>query len=72
MESAGPLVLRAYPRADPDTRPPAEGRTDVVHFLVSSAGLYRTYREIYDIQYYKGFAAGHGETGLSDQRSINH
>jgi hypothetical protein len=26
VESAGPLALLAYPHADPDTRPPAEGR----------------------------------------------
>ena len=37
---------------------------DVVHFLASNVGLYRTYREIYDVQYYEGFAAGHGELGF--------
>src|ERR1700722_12979895 len=58
----GPAIHRAYWN-DVDVGPTA-GEYDIVHFLVSSAGLYRTYREIYDIQYYEGFAAGHGETGF--------
>jgi two-component system response regulator ChvI len=36
---------------------------DIVHFLASNVGLYRTYREIYDVQYYEGFAAGSGANG---------
>jgi two-component system response regulator ChvI len=36
---------------------------DVVHFLASNVGLYLTYREIYDVQYYEGFIAGNGELG---------
>ena len=36
---------------------------DIVHFLVSNVRSYRTYREIYDVQYYEGFKAGQGDTG---------
>jgi two-component system, OmpR family, response regulator ChvI len=36
---------------------------DIVHFLASNVGNYETYRAIYDIQYYEGFAAGLGEQG---------
>jgi two-component system response regulator ChvI len=31
---------------------------DIVHFLASNVGNYETYRAIYDVQYYEGFAAG--------------
>ena len=36
---------------------------NVVHFLAANVRSYRTYREIYDVQYYEGFVAGEGETG---------
>jgi two-component system response regulator ChvI len=37
---------------------------DIVSFLASNVGLYRTYRKIYDVQHYEGFAAGQGELGF--------
>lgn len=36
---------------------------DVVHLLATNVGLYMTYREIYNLQYYEGFVAGSGELG---------
>jgi two-component system response regulator ChvI len=36
---------------------------DIVHFLASNVGTYKTYREIYDLQYYEGFVAGYGARG---------
>jgi two-component system, OmpR family, response regulator ChvI len=36
---------------------------DIVHLLVSNAGRYRTYRDIYDCMYYTGFVAGLGDDG---------
>jgi two-component system response regulator ChvI len=36
---------------------------DIVRLLVSNIGHFQTYRAIYDIQYYQGFAAGHGRDG---------
>jgi len=58
----GPAIHRAYWN-DVDIGLTA-GEYDIVHFLVSSVGIYRTYREIYDVQHYEGFAAGHGELGF--------
>ena len=58
----GPAIHRAYWN-DVDIGLTAS-EYDIVHFLVSSVGLYRTYREIYDVQHYEGFAAGHGELGF--------
>jgi two-component system, OmpR family, response regulator ChvI len=37
---------------------------DVVHLLVSNAGRYLTYREIYDRMHYTGFVAGFGDEGF--------
>jgi two-component system, OmpR family, response regulator ChvI len=37
---------------------------DVVHVLVSNAGRYLTYREIYDRMHYTGFIAGLGDEGF--------
>ena len=36
---------------------------NIVHLLVSNVGRYRTYRAIYDLQYYEGFVAGPGNQG---------
>jgi two-component system, OmpR family, response regulator ChvI len=36
---------------------------DIVHFLASNVGNYKTYRAIYDVQYYEGFVAGQGTQG---------
>jgi two-component system response regulator ChvI len=36
---------------------------DIVHFLASNVGDYKSYRAIYDIQYYEGFVAGQGDQG---------
>ena len=36
---------------------------NIVQFLAWNVGRYRTYREIYDLQYYEGFVAGTGEKG---------
>ena len=36
---------------------------NIVHLLVSNVGRYRTYRAIYDLQYYEGFVAGPGNHG---------
>jgi two-component system, OmpR family, response regulator ChvI len=37
---------------------------DIVLFLASNVGTYKTYREIYDLQYYEGFIAGYGTRGF--------
>ena len=36
---------------------------DIVHFLASNVSTYKTYRAIYDLQYYEGFVAGQGDEG---------
>ena len=36
---------------------------NIVHLLVSNVGRYKTYRAIYDLQYYEGFVAGPGNHG---------
>jgi len=36
---------------------------DIVQLLASNVGQYQTYRAIYDVQYYEGFLAGHGDDG---------
>ena len=36
------------------------GEYDIVHLLASNVGDYKSYRAIYDLQYYEGFVAGKG------------
>ena len=36
---------------------------DIVQFLAANVGNFRTYRAIYEVQYYPGFVAGRGEQG---------
>jgi len=39
------------------------GEYDIVHLLASNVGYYKSYRAIYDLQYYEGFVAGSGTDG---------
>jgi two-component system, OmpR family, response regulator ChvI len=39
------------------------GEYDIVHLLASNVGDYKSYRAIYDLQYFEGFIAGSGPDG---------